>query len=356
MTTTLYVASTEAFSGKSALCVGLLHRFQQDGFRIGYMKPVSTTARFVRGRIIDEDAHFLKYTLGLSDNLGQMAPILLNDQQVSSILTENGEDPAAELQAAYNTIASDKDMVVLEGGSNLREGWIINLTPAQVADLLNAFKLIVVPYNNDLQVVDDLLTAQQRLGQSFLGGVINQVPPDRLDFVRDKIKPWVESQGVPILACLPQERALLSASIAELSDQLGGEVLCSHHMVDKLVEHLLVGAMDTSLALTYFFQTPNKAVITSGDRVDLQMSALETSTHCLILTENLHPQPLIVQRAQEMEVPIILTSHDTLTAIEIVENLFDKSRFHRTEKVQCFEALLAEHFNFDALYRALGKR
>ena len=32
----LYITSTETFSGKSSLCVGLGRRFQQDGFTIGY--------------------------------------------------------------------------------------------------------------------------------------------------------------------------------------------------------------------------------------------------------------------------------------------------------------------------------
>jgi hypothetical protein len=42
---TVYVTSTETFSGKSALCVGLGKRLLRDGFTVGYMKPVSTVAR-----------------------------------------------------------------------------------------------------------------------------------------------------------------------------------------------------------------------------------------------------------------------------------------------------------------------
>jgi dethiobiotin synthetase len=40
---TLYVASTETFVGKSAVCIGLLRRMQRDGFNVGYMKPVSVS-------------------------------------------------------------------------------------------------------------------------------------------------------------------------------------------------------------------------------------------------------------------------------------------------------------------------
>ena len=39
----LYVASTETFVGKSAICIGLLERARRDGYTIGYMKPVSVS-------------------------------------------------------------------------------------------------------------------------------------------------------------------------------------------------------------------------------------------------------------------------------------------------------------------------
>ena len=38
----LYVASTEAFVGKSAVCTALVGRMQRDGLTVRYMKPVSS--------------------------------------------------------------------------------------------------------------------------------------------------------------------------------------------------------------------------------------------------------------------------------------------------------------------------
>ncbi len=356
MTTTIYVTSTQTFSGKSALCVGLISRFKRDGFVVGYMKPVSTTARIVGKRVMDEDAHFVQHTFGLADSLETMAPVILTDQRVAAVLAGQEENLDAHVQAAYQTIAQDKDIVVLEGGGSLREGWIVNLAPPHVAELLKASTLVLVPYDNDLQLVDDLITARVRLGSSLVGAVVNRVPPHRLDFVQDQVKPFVERRNVPIFAILPKQRVLLSVSVAELADKLGGEVLCSHHKVDELVENLMVGAMSVDSALTYFRRKPNKAVITGGDRPDIQLAALETSTRCLILTGNLRPSPLILGRAEEAGVPIILTRHDTMTAVQTIETFFGKSRFHQEKKVESFESLLGEHIDMEALYKALGLR
>ena len=74
---------------------------------------------------------------------------------------------------------------------------------------------------------------------------------------------------------------------------------------------------------------PNKAVITGGDRPDIQLAAMETSTRCLILTGNIRPEAQIISRAEEEGIPILSTHHDTMTTIERIEGFFGKTRFTR---------------------------
>jgi BioD-like phosphotransacetylase family protein len=111
--------------------------------------------------------------------------------------------------------------------------------------------------------------------------------------------------------------------------------------------------MSVDSALTYFRRKPNKAVITGGDRPDIQLAALETSTKCLILTGNLRPSPIILGRAEEVGVPMILVRQDTLTAVEVIERFFGKTRFHQEKKVQRFEEMLQDRFDYEQLYDAL---
>jgi len=354
MATTIYVISTQRFSGKTALCVGLLNWFKRQGFAVGYMKPVSTTARDIRNEIVDEDAVFVKTTFNLLDSMEIMAPVLLTDREVEAVLDGvDVRDFETRVLGAYHAVARDKDIVIFEGGASLLESWIINLAPPHLSKMLGTSELAVVPYIDSLQVVDDLLTARLRLGKSMLGGVINSVPKNRLGFVQAKIKAFVERHDIPILGILPKNHVLMSVSVEELRDSLGGEVLCARHALNELVEHLMVGAMSAESALIYFRRESNKAVITGGDRPDIQLAALETSTRCLILTGNLRPSPLIIGRAEERGVPIILTQHGTLTAIELTEGFFGKSRFHQEKKVRHFEDMLDKYFDFGALCKAL---
>jgi BioD-like phosphotransacetylase family protein len=350
---TLYIASTETFSGKSALCAGLAKRIQHDGFSIGYMKPLSTGARLAAG-MVDEDAEFFKRTFNLPDSLEDIAPIGITSRTVEAILeAEDETDYVGKLMSVYGRIANGRDVVILEGGSNLREGYLIDLPTPQVAEMLHAWALVVAKYGNDLQILDDALTARKRFGDRLIGVVLNAIPRQRMPFMQEVVKPALEARGIPILAVLPQERLLLSVSVGELAEFLSGKILCCEERSDELVEHLMVGAMGVESALSYFRRKPNKAVITGGDRPDIQLAALETSTKCVILTGNLRPSPIILGRAEEVGVPMILVRQDTLTAVEVIERFFGKTRFHLDKKIQRFEEMLEDRFDFERLYSAL---
>jgi BioD-like phosphotransacetylase family protein len=350
----LYVTSTGTFSGKTALCAGLGKRMQRDGFEVGYMKPVSTTARRAEGQIVDDDARFMVEVLGLSEPLDVIAPVTLVPHQVSRILSgEDKTDYTARLTKAFDRASEGKQVMILEGGATVTEGSLVGLSAKRVSQRLKASTLVIAKYVSDL-VVDEVLGARALHDKAMIGAVINAVPRQRMRFVQEVIKPYLEKQGVPLFGILPQERLLLSISVGELAECLTGEVLCRTDRAGELVEYLMVGAMSVDSALTYFRRKPNKAVITGGDRPDIQLAALETSTKCLILTGNLRPSPIIMARAEEVGVPMILVKQDTLTAVEIIEQSFGKTRFHQEKKIQRFEEMMEERFDFQGLYSAIG--
>jgi BioD-like phosphotransacetylase family protein len=327
---------------------------ERDGLSIGYMKPLSTGARLLAG-LVDEDAEFFKQTFDLPDALEDMVPIGITPRTVEDILRgEQEPDFRQRLLTAFERVSAGRDVVILEGGVNLREGYLIGLPTPQVAETLDAREIVVIKYNEDLQILDDALTAHARLGDSLIGVVLNAIPRQRMPFVQELAKPELEARGVPVLAVLPQERLLLSISVGELTEFLSGRILCCPDKTDELVEHLMVGAMSVDSALTYFRRKPNKAVITGGDRPDIQLAALETSTKCLILTGNLQPSPIILGRAEEVGVPMILVRQDTLSTVETIERFFGKTRFHLKKKVERFHEMLEDRFDFAHLYDALG--
>jgi BioD-like phosphotransacetylase family protein len=168
------------------------------------------------------------------------------------------------------------------------------------------------------------------------------------------VRTYLEDQGIPVLGILPEVRSLAAITVAELIEILEAEVLTEHYDSQSLVENLTVGAMTAEAALRRFRKQTNKAVITGGDRTDIQLAALETSTACLVLTGNLRPSPLIVKQAEEFGVPVLLVRPNTMEAIELIEESFGKTRLGQPKKLAQFQDLVKENVNLDRLYQALG--
>ena len=83
------------------------------------------------------------------------------------------------------------------------------------------------------------------------------------------------------------------------------------------------------------------------------MSALETPSLCLILRGHIPPQSFILNRAEELEIPILSVDLDTLTTVEIIDRAFGQVQLHEPIKVQCIQQLMAEHFDLDRLMNLL---
>ncbi|NEQ83509.1 MAG: phosphotransacetylase family protein, partial [Moorea sp. SIO2I5] len=129
---------------------------------------------------------------------------------------------------------------------------------------------------------------------------------------------------------------------------------CCPDRLDLMVETLTIGAMNVNAALKYLRKGVNMAVVTGGDRPDLQMAALETSTHCLILTGQVQPQSVILRRAEEFEIPVLSVDLDTLTTVEIIDNSFGQVHLHEAIKVECMQQMMNEYFDIERLIKLLG--
>ncbi len=202
-------------------------------------------------------------------------------------------------------------------------------------------------------MLDDVLSTQARLGDAFIGILINRVPEDASDFVKKIAVPFLENKKVRVFGVLPEVRGLSALTVGELIRLLDAEVLTKYQRPEALVENLTVGAMTAEAALSRFRRSSNKAVITGGDRTDIQLAALETSTTCLVLTGNLRPSPLVIKQSEEFGISVLLVRTNTMETIEQIEKFFGKTRLGQTAKLKQFQTLLDTHLDKDRLYQAL---
>lgn len=343
----LLIASSVPYTGKSATILGLAHQLQQKGYTIGYSKLVGTCFQSDENVKEEQDLGFIATSLGLSENQIKSPLLFLDEDTIKQRLEgKNIQNYSESLDNYFQEI--NADLILLEGAGDLKQGSLFNLSIPEIAKQLEAQVLLVVKYDA-LLLIDEIIQAKMILGDRLLGVLINSIPPEKLDLTNNLIKSFLSTINIEVLGMLPSDRLLRSVSVREIVTQLNAKVLCREDRLDLMVETLTVGAMNVNSALEYFRQRQNMAVITGGDRTDLQLAALESSTNCLILTGNSAPQQLILARANDLEIPILSVNLDTLTTVEIVDQTFGKVRLHEAIKVQCIQELIKQHFDFDRL-------
>lgn len=352
----LYITSVQRFSGKTAFCLALGQRLQHAGYKVGYFKPVSTYPwEPLPGRAYDEDATFIRKILGVSDPLANMVGVVLAPSLVQELRCGCiDRDLMPQIEAAYRRVAAGKDIMLIEGGASLREGLSLEVDPVSVANRLDLPVLAMVRYRNPVSMGDACVDALRQFRERLAGLAINAVPEADIPGLQECFS-CMEGRRIPILGVLPLREQLQAISVGEIADVLDAECLTCVDKRDALVENLMVGAMSAEQALPRMRRIPGtKAVITGGDRTDIQLVALETATQCLILTGHLRPVPEVLRRAEELGVPVLLVRKNTMETVDMIDDIFGKTRLGQKVKLEQFEALLEEHFDFARLYASLG--
>jgi hypothetical protein len=348
----LLIGSTEAYSGKTGIILGIARQLRQTGLDIAYGKPLGTCWSEFEDGLPDEDVQFVTEVLHLPPD--RLYPTVLSLDETTIQKRVRGEDQTNYHEPLAQYLQRQvEDLVLLEGPANLEEGTLFDLSLGQAAEVMNAKVVLVAPFHS-LLVAGALLSARQRLGDRLLGAIINDIPAERMEEVQTTVRPFLEYRGVSIFGLLPRNDLLRSVSVSELVHQLNAEVLCRPDRLDLMVETLSIGAMNVNAALKYFRKGRNMAVVTGGDRADLQLAALETSTHCLILTGQTPPSDAIISRAADLEIPILSVDLDTLTTVEIVDSAFGRVRIHEPLKVECICQITAQYVDVNRLLSGLG--
>jgi len=307
------------------------------GRRTGFFKPIIAGSENLPVTGVDSDSIFMKHILFLNEPLEDICPFIADRTGLVD-----------RVKQAYDKVSADKDVVIVEGV----DGGLTEVS-LRMAEALDAGVIIVDTYPGQLPG-PELFDAAKGFGEYLLGVVLNKVPGRRVDDVYDEISGQFDRVGMEVLGVLPEDRVLLALTVGELAECIEGEIISSPDKSEELVENLMLGAMVVDPGPEYFARKSGKAVAVRGERPDMQLAALETSTRCLILTGGTPPVPVVLDSAQIKGVPIILVKGDTITAVNSIEQALGRGRFNQEKKLPRLIEIMEEHFNFRALDKRLG--
>jgi BioD-like phosphotransacetylase family protein len=379
----LYLAATGMNRGKTTVALGLMAALQARGHDIGFIKPVGQRYAIVDGEPADEDAILMRAALELTDPLAMMSPVHIPRGFTKSYIKgEVTSDLPARIREAHTNLADQHDLLLVEGTGHAGVGSVVGLSNANVARMLKAPAAIVseggVGRPIDEIVLNRALFA--RHGVEVVGAIVNKVDADAQPDLPDIIRAGLAKHGIELLGMLPYRPLLSNPTLSMLVEQVKGEVLNQSDDLDRVIEHVAIGAMQPR---NLFDRVgPGSLLIVPGDRTDVihamvaanrasRLGARErrgglftrrqqvfgrtpddpnrTELAGLILTGGYRPRPRDMEAIQQERLFAFLVEEDTYEAASEVHDLLVKTHPADREKIDLTRRLVSEHLDIDRI-------
>lgn len=304
----ILMASTREGAGKTSIIVGLASAVNG---KYGFIKPFGDRLVYRKKKNWDYDCFIIRNLWQLDTEI-ESEDITLGFNHAKLRYVYDRESIKQKLVEMADISGKNKDILFIEGGKNLTYGTSIHLDPISMARHLQA-RLIFVISGDDDTIMDDIAYVKKyvEIKDSDFGGVILNKMQDVENFSNVFLKD-ITDMGIPVLGMIPYQKGLTYFSVNYLAKKVAAKVIAGETGLEKTVKNIFVGAMSTNRALRNpLFGKQNKLLITSGDRHDMILAALESDTAGILLTNNIVPPSNIISRAAENGIPLLLVESDT---------------------------------------------
>jgi BioD-like phosphotransacetylase family protein len=322
----LLIVSTEQHAGKSLLSLALGRALLDRGISIAYMKPISFEVSYATGEPIDQDADAIRSLLSLEDEVHDIAPVPLEGPFLREAIESGDQGFRLRIVDAFDRIRSGRDVAIVEGRSYLGLGVSAGLSDLDLAGFLDTDVLILTRYDGE-EAIDRILCALRLFenGPTVLGVILADVPLDRsYTLIEEVLVSFLADRGAEVLGIIPYDPNLRFVNTEEIAKRLGGRSLTRPDLAQD-VRYFVVGALETEASLRSFRRTPEFALITGGDRTNLQVAALQVAgLRCLVLTGNHRPTRGVIEEANRREVPVILAGQNTMVTATLCSSMLDR--------------------------------
>lgn len=336
------IASVGKGAGKTSFIIGLAKVM---GRPFGYLKPFGDRMIYREKKVWDYDADLVAKVFDLRRDPEEMT-IGFEHAKLRYMYDEEGRK--RKLQNMVSQIG--QDFLLTEGGEELAFGASVGLDPISLARAIGG-KLLIVADGHEDRLMDHALFVKNDLnlsGIDFRGVIFNKV--QNMDDFKTIYLKKLEEMGIPVLGAIPFEKELTFLTVGYLARRLFARVITGEHAMNRVIKNILVGAMSVdALYQTSLFQKEDKLVITSGDRADMILAAVESDAACVVITNNLLPSSNIISKAYERNVPLLMVLQDTYQVATRVDNIETLLTREDTRKIERVTELVREHVRWQEI-------
>ena len=160
----------------------------------------------------------------------------------------------------------------------------------------------------------------------------------------------IKDMGINVLGVIPFEQDLTYVPVSYLAERLQARIIGGEGGLSNKVKYVFVGAMAGDAAARLpLFRKENKLAITGGDRSDMIVAALESSTSGIILTNNIMPPQNIISKASELNIPLLLVPFDTFATAKQIDDMTPLLTKDDTQRIDLLQKLVAQYVDIKAI-------
>jgi len=340
----IIIASASRGAGKTFVTVGLMKAL---GKGAGYMKPLGNRLVYSRKSLKDYDAALIAEVFGIKTPPEELT---IGFEHARIRHTYDRWTVKEKIREMSEREGRGKKTLVIESGSDLRHGISVNLDAVSLARYVEG-RILLVVNGDSYDALDDALFFGdyiKKSGAAFAGVVINNVKEPQ-DFKNTHLSDLKKAK-IKVLGVLPYAEELTYFTAGYLAENIFSRKLTGDVGMDRIVKNIFVGAMSaTSAVKEPAFRREGKLIITSGDRSDMILAAVESDASCVVLTNNIMPHANIISKASHAEVPLLLVPTDTYTTATKIGNMEHLLTKEDTGKIELLGKLVKKHVKLKEL-------
>ena len=300
MNKAIYIATSEANSGKSIVSLGLMRMLQGKTAKVGYFRPIIDDVK--RG---GKDNHIKTIISHFDLDIDPNKAYGYTRSEYIHLRNEGRENEIFEhIIDRYKELEDANDFMLVEGSDFSGEGTAIELD-ANVLIAKNLGIPVVIVSSGVDKTMDEFIGGLHLAYDSFkekevevLAVIANKVQEKNIKLVRRGVKKNLPKDV--FVSVIPLIASLHNPTVKEISKAIGGKVILGKKHVNNQSASFTVGAMQLRNYLTYLEE--NCLIITPGDRADIILGALQAnissnypSVSAIVLTGGIIPEEPILK-------------------------------------------------------------
>lgn len=360
MNKAVYIAASEANSGKSMLSLGLMQLLLRKKPKVGYFRPIiDNPIAGKKDNHINTIVNYFNIKCAYDDCYAFTRSELINklnddkEDEVISIIIEK-----------YKILEQENDFVIVEGTDFSDHGAVIEMD-LNVLIAKNLGIPVIIVSGGLNKTLDDFIQGLRLTYDSFVNKevkvisvVANKIEASNIDAIIKEVGKNLP-KDVSINA-IPIHKKLNNPTIKELSNSIEAKILFGKEFLNNISGDIKVGAMQLANFLQHL--TEGSVVVTPADRSDILLATLQAnistnypSISGIVLTGGIALNPSIIKLIEGLEktVPILWVKEGTFAVTTKLGSVRAHIYAENVDKIKMSINIFEKHVDVAALNEKL---